>query len=72
MCDISAGLGLFEVAKEGGGMPTAEACAQAIMRRCVSCAGFPKATSINNGPTQLKIPGCCITWSGNLLIHWQG
>ena len=40
MLDISTGFHLSEVVKEGGGMPTSEACAQAILRRWISWAGF--------------------------------
>ena len=49
MLDISTGFHLSEVVKEGGGMPTSEACAQAILRRWISWAGFPKAAIMDRG-----------------------
>eukprot|EP00435_Cladocopium_sp_Y103_P027775 s3250_g6.t2 len=47
--DISTGFHLAEVVKPGGGMPTSERCAAAMMSRWVNWAGWPKQVPMDLG-----------------------
>ena len=50
MVDIATGFHMCEVVKEGGGQPTSEACAKALMTKWIAWAGWPKACIMNRGP----------------------
>ena len=47
--DIATGFHLAEVVKVGGGMPTSERCADAMLSRWVSWAGWPKQATMDRG-----------------------
>ena len=47
--DIATGFHLAEVVKVGGGMPTSERCANAMVNRWVSWAGWPKQVTCDRG-----------------------
>ena len=47
--DIATGFHLAEVVKVGGGMPTSEHCADAMVSRWVSWAGWPKQVTCDRG-----------------------
>ena len=47
--DIATGFHLAEVVKVGGGMPTSERCADAMVSRWVSWAGWPKQVTCDRG-----------------------
>ena len=47
--DIATGFHVARVVKEGGGMPTSESCATAMMEAWVSWAGWPKQCTMDRG-----------------------
>ena len=47
--DIATGFHVARVVKEGGGMPTSEACASAMMEAWVSWAGWPRQCTMDRG-----------------------
>ncbi|CAL1129119.1 unnamed protein product [Cladocopium goreaui] len=49
MVDIATGFHMCEVVKEGGGQPTSEACAKALMTKWIAWAGWPKACIMDRG-----------------------
>ena len=74
MLDISTGFHLSEVVKEGGGMPTSEACAQAILRRWTSVGQvFQRLQSwIEVSTTEVRYPSCSLrTVSRYSMHHWR-
>ena len=49
MVDIATGFHMCEVVKQGGGQPTSEACAKALMTKWIAWAGWPQACIMDRG-----------------------
>ena len=76
MVDIATGFHMCEVVKEGGGQPTSEACAKALMTKWIAWAGWlagqKHASWIEVCTTEVRWPRCCPVMDATLsLLPWK-